>query len=473
MKLKNFRFNKIGIYIKNLIFFIFKNINQNRSDKNIKKISKIMRNANQSNIAMKLKKINNIFSKFQSDPFLCRAIADEEICNAKNPEDGFNKMRNYNFLLEQWVKKNNLNSIKKEFIPEGRVTGSFGNHLTVFYYLMYKFNIEQSIENPNLLLRDNQKVTNSALYKYFTPYLNIIQNDGLYYKLESISKILSIPLEITLPFKDQLYPWFAAINFTKQLMKNMKNKKFDYFKISTEDYSKGKNILKKIGIPEDAWYVTLHIRQGSENELFNSNPLTYIKAIKEIIRRGGYVFRVGDKSMTPLPKIDGLIDYPFTEHKSEFFDIFLASTCRFCIGTSSGYWSVPTFFGKPVLLTNYLPFFDYYQLDEKSLFLPKSFIDKNTKKIISKEKLFQFPLGNLATNIQLEQNNIDIIDNSEDEIFQSTVEMFENIENKKINEKFTSTNEKFKKQIDALNTTKYEFPLKAMANFSISFLNKI
>ena len=93
--------------------------------------------------------------------------------------------------------------------------------------------------------------------------------------------------------------------------------------------------------------------------------------------------------------------------------------------------------------------------------------------MISKEKLFKIPLGNLATNIQLEQNNINIIDNSEDEIFQSTVEMLENMENKKINERFTSTNEKFKKQLDALNTTKYEFPLKAMANFSTSFLNKI
>ena len=473
MKIKNFRFKKIDIYINNLIFAIFKNINQGKSEKNIKKVSKIMRNINQSNIESKLKKINDIYDKFQSDPFLCKAVAFYEIAEAKNPEDGFNKMKNYNFLLEKWLKKNNLNNIKKEFIWEDRITGSFGNHLTVFYYLMYIFNIEESIEKPNLLLRDNKKVTNSALYKYFTPYLNIIPNDSYNYKLELVNKISSVPIDITLPFKNKLYPWFAAINVTRQLMKNVKNKKFDYFKISADDHDKGKNILKKIGIPEKTWYVTLHVRQGKGNELFNSNPFTYIKAIKEIIRRGGYVFRVGDKSMTPLPKIDGLIDYPFTEHKSEFFDIFLASTCRFCIGTSSGYWSVPTFFGKPVLLTNYLPFFDYYQLGEKSLFLPKNFIDKNTKKIISKEKLFKFPLGNLATNIQLEQNNIDIIDNSEDEIFQSTVEMIENMENKQINERFTNTNEKFRKQLDALNATKYEFPLKAMANFSTSFLNKI
>jgi putative glycosyltransferase (TIGR04372 family) len=176
--------------------------------------------------------------------------------------------------------------------------------------------------------------------------------------------------------------------------------------------------------------------------------------------------------MTPLPKIDGLIDYPFTEHKSEFFDIFLASTCRFCIGTSSGYWSVPIFFGKPVLLTNYLPFFDYYSLDEKSLFLPKSFIDKDTKKMITTEKMFKSLLGHLNTNIQLDQNNINIIDNNEDEIFQATVEMLDSLDSKKNNEKFTTINEKFKKHLDALNTTKYEFPLKAMANFSTSFIKK-
>jgi len=33
-------------------------------------------------------------------------------------------------------------------------------------------------------------------------------------------------------------------------------------------------------------------------------------------------------------------------------------------------------------------------------------------------------------------------------------------------------NEKFKKYLDILNSKKYEFPLKAMANFSTSFLKK-
>jgi len=472
MKIKNFKYKNIGIYIKNIIFVFFKNINQDVSERNVKKINKIMRSVNKSNIASKLKKINDLFKKFESDPFISKEVALYEIDKGKNPEDGFKKIKKYNLLKNKWIKSNNLESIKTEFIPESLVMGSLGNHWPLFYYLMYKINIQGSIEKPNLLLRKNQKITNSALYNYFTPHINVIQNDSLYYKLEYISKIFNTPLEATVPFKDNYYPFFASINFINKLVKNVKNKKFDYFKINNTDYEKGKNILKKMNIPEDAWYVTLHVRQGVGNELFNSNPLTYVKAIKEIIQRGGYVFRMGDKSMTPLPKIDGLIDYPFTEHKSEFFDIFLASTCRFCIGTSSGYWSVPIFFGKPVLLTNYLPFFDYYSLDEKSLFLPKSFIDKDTKKMITTEKMFKSLLGHLTTNIQLDQNNINIIDNNEDEIFQATVEMLDSLDSKKNNEKFTTINEKFKKHLDALNTTKYEFPLKAMANFSTSFLKK-
>ena len=96
MKIKNFRFKKIGHYIKNLAFFIFKSINQDRYEKNVNKVHKIMRNINQSNISSKIKSINNVFDKFQSDPFLLNAVALEEISRARNPEDGFDKMKNYN-----------------------------------------------------------------------------------------------------------------------------------------------------------------------------------------------------------------------------------------------------------------------------------------------------------------------------------------------------------------------------------------
>ena len=63
MKIKNFKYKNIGIYIKNIIFVFFKNINQDVSERNVKKINKIMRSVNKSNIASKLKKINDLFKK--------------------------------------------------------------------------------------------------------------------------------------------------------------------------------------------------------------------------------------------------------------------------------------------------------------------------------------------------------------------------------------------------------------------------
>ena len=84
MKVKNFKFKKIKIYIKNLIFKVNKSIFEDESEKNINKINKIMRNTNISNIDTKLKKINDIFKKSYPDPMVCREVSSYEIDQAKN-----------------------------------------------------------------------------------------------------------------------------------------------------------------------------------------------------------------------------------------------------------------------------------------------------------------------------------------------------------------------------------------------------
>lgn len=469
MRLKNFKFQNTKIYITNFLYTIFKIINHKNLFFDLKKINKIMSNLNIKNVDFKLKMINKILSK-NDHPVIFRQIAAYEIDKAKNPEVGFKKIKDYNIFLKDWLKRKKLKFFKKDFIPPSLVVGALGNHLPLFYYLKYRLN-KNSLGKPYLLLLKNHKVTNSFLYKYFIKHINIIKEMGLYYKLNYISKIFEIPMGGTLPFKDKHYPFFASINFINQDFSKKKKPKFDYLKLNKKDLSKGRNLLKKIGIPKDAWYVTLHIREGKGNKLFNSNPITYMKAIKEIIRRGGYVFRMGDKKMTRLPKIQGLVDYPFTSFKSQFLDVFLASTCRFCLGTSSGFWSMPTFFGKPVLLCNYLPYLDYYILDEKSVFLPKTVINKKTKKNVNLKTLFKFPLGSLTTNVQLDQNEVEIKDNNEEEIYQSTIQMINLLENNTNLGKFTYMN-KFKKDLNKFNKQRYDFPLKAFGNMSNFFLKK-
>ena len=60
--------------------------------------------------------------------------------------------------------------------------------------------------------------------------------------------------------------------------------------------------------------------------------------------------------MTPLPKIDGLIDYPFSNEKSYLMDIWLIENCDFYIGHNSGPIDVAYLFQKPVLIPNVTEF---------------------------------------------------------------------------------------------------------------------
>ncbi|MEQ8191366.1 MAG: TIGR04372 family glycosyltransferase, partial [Candidatus Eremiobacterota bacterium] len=113
----------------------------------------------------------------------------------------------------------------------------------------------------------------------------------------------------------------------------------------------------KMGIPADKWFVCLHVReqsfyQDNDRPWRNSSIFNYIKGIKAIVDSGGYVVRMGDKSMTPMPKMRGVIDYPFSPFKSELMDLYLISECRFYIGTNSGPFGVANLFQKPMIMVN-------------------------------------------------------------------------------------------------------------------------
>ena len=115
---------------------------------------------------------------------------------------------------------------------------------------------------------------------------------------------------------------------------------------------------EKIGIPKNSWFVCLHVRESGfrsdkgRRDYRNSNILNYIPAINEITSRGGWVVRLGDNTMTPLPTMENVIDYPFTKYKSDFIDLCLIQNCLFYIGCQSGPYDTARLFSKNVLLVN-------------------------------------------------------------------------------------------------------------------------
>ncbi len=114
--------------------------------------------------------------------------------------------------------------------------------------------------------------------------------------------------------------------------------------------------LGALGLPGDAWWVCLHVREGGfwgdQCVERNADIANYIGAIEEITSRGGWVVRMGDSTMKRLPPMERVIDYPFTGAKSPLMDVFLISGCRMYIGMSSGIYEIAILFQRPIILTN-------------------------------------------------------------------------------------------------------------------------
>lgn len=121
--------------------------------------------------------------------------------------------------------------------------------------------------------------------------------------------------------------------------------------------------LRAAGVPRDAWFVALHVREGRwvgndaglHGGVLNADIATYLPAIAEITRRGGWVIRMGDPGMKPLPPCPNVIDYCHSDFRADWMDVFIAARCRFMLGSGSGPAFIPPIYGVPTVLTNWWP----------------------------------------------------------------------------------------------------------------------
>lgn len=148
-----------------------------------------------------------------------------------------------------------------------------------------------------------------------------------------------------------------------------------------------RSTLRAIGVPPEAWYVCVHVREGgyrSDPESpRNASPEDFFPAFEEIISRGGLVVRMGTKLMTPLPHLPGVIDYAFSDFQSTLMDAYLVSRCSFFVGTSSGPHTLALLFSKPLILTNLTNYIYGLPQNSQDLTIFQHVISKKLDKEIS------------------------------------------------------------------------------------------
>ena len=182
-------------------------------------------------------------------------------------------------MRKEWLEKNKLDKKFGTFIPAQQFIGSLGNYYPLYYYILNHFYLEKNKTKPTVLLKENVKITNPEISKFFLPYLNIVENNSKFYKYNYLYEVNKVPLESVLPYKNKYFPWAAAMNFINQDLAKESILENANFKISKAEVKRGKEKLAKLGIGDKDWFVVLHIREGKNHIFRNSNPDTSIMAI--------------------------------------------------------------------------------------------------------------------------------------------------------------------------------------------------
>ena len=216
---------------------------------------------------------------------------------------------------------------------------------------------------------------NPCLLDYWRPFIDIVEDEDQLRTLRPLKKHLAFNVTGPMRCGSTIIPWgHSAAVFLQREWDRQSRKPL--LQLSDEHRERGLAALQTLGVPRTAWITTLHVREGKFGAHRHSEPFrdadinTYLAAIEAITDRGGWVIRMGDSSMTPLPKMRNVIDYANDPIKSDWMDVFLCASARFMIGTSSGPSTISRAFGVPIAMTNHLQASTNY-LGAHDLFLPR------------------------------------------------------------------------------------------------------
>ncbi|MGD2179774.1 TIGR04372 family glycosyltransferase [Lusitaniella coriacea] len=203
--------------------------------------------------------------------------------------------------------------------------------------------------------------------------------------------------------------------------------------LSDSDEARGWDCLEEMGVPRNAWFVSLHVRESGFHKGWNQRYIptrdadisTYTQAIESIVARGGWVIRLGDPTMKPLEKsIPQVIDYARSPFKSDWMDIFLCAKSRFFMGTNSGLCLVPPTFGVPCVLTNWTPIAVRPHVG-RDIFIPKLYWFEEEQRYLSFAEIIAPPIGYGQFVRDFDLTGIEVVDNTPEEIDAVVVEMLD------------------------------------------------
>lgn len=355
--------------------------------------------------------------------------------------ESLNATQNGVKLYNEQQQRNPLSKLGIRFLTPEYYTGWTGlgalGHLAgnVRYYVQVGM-LGDRPQYRTIILASHQQVANICLLNYWRRYFTLVTNPLLIFCLKPIAKglrALDYSLYNVLFDNDRMLHVADACAVVQK--KWEAENRPPLLTLLSSDSERGWQCLQKMGVPKDAWFVSLHVREGTftgdeKNVIHNyrnSDINTYRKAVESIAKRGGWVVRIGDRNMKPMPPMPQAIDYPLSEWKSDWMDIFLLSQCRFFIGTCSGPCDVTPIFGVPSVLVNVWPMWEG-TWSSKDIFIPKLLYSEVEDRYLTFKEASAPRLWKNYNSQLLASWGIGAVDNTLDEIDEIVVEMLDRLD---------------------------------------------
>ena len=199
--------------------------------------------------------------------------------------------------------------------------------------------------------------------------------------------------------------------------------------------AEGYGVLAALGFAEGDWFVGLHVRergwQGEQENGYNAfrcaDIADYLPMIHAITARGGWVVRLGDASMAPLPPMERVFDYALSAAKSDWMDVFLCGAARFVVGTQSGIVAVAKAFSTPVVFTNGLPL-EAFPLDPGDIIILQKLFSRQQNRPLNIIECFSPPVVDQHLRYFFDREGILPEPNTPDEITDAALQMIDQLE---------------------------------------------
>lgn len=263
-----------------------------------------------------------------------------------------------------------------------------------------------------IILAPHNRVANEHLLSYWEPYFIIVRHPALCYLISSMSRWALMKYDIS--------HYILAVNKAQAAYRIYAEwgGRPPILKLSEEDERWAQTQLAELGLPKDTWFVCVHVREGGfspiDEELHshrNGSIENTIPAMQEITRRGGWVVRIGDPTMTPLKSMPQVIDYAHHPLKSERMDIILCAKAKFLLGNTSGIALVSSIFSVPCALANMTPV-SAISIGIKDITMHKLLYAKNLESYLSFSEIMDSPVSNYMYANQFQDSNISLVENS-------------------------------------------------------------